>query len=363
MGKHFNIPIFIPHLGCPFNCIFCDQKKIASPQGVPEVKDIKDIIEEHLATIPEEAEVEVAFFGGNFTAIRRERQEAYLRQVFPYIEAGRITGIRISTRPDYIDEEILLFLKSWQVKVIELGVQSLHDEVLKASHRGYRAGDVFKACHLIKGHGFMLGIQLMVGLPADSHLRSLESAHLAASLKPDMVRIYPTLVISGTALEEMFVKGEYKPWSLEEAVKTATDMFLLFASQAIPVIRMGLQPSEELRSEGVVVAGPFHPAFGELVKGEVFLRQSELLLAATPDLQKEEEITFFVHPRDVSKMTGNQKKNIRYLKAKYGFRAVKVKAYSGLNEGALGIGQGEKLYKVWEREDFLKRLPVFVEKG
>lgn len=357
MRKHFNIPIFIPHLGCPFDCIFCDQKKIASAQGAPEAGSIKGIIEEHLATIPEGSDVEVAFFGGNFTAVRREWQEAYLREVFPYIEAGRISAVRISTRPDCIDEEILSFLKLWRVKVIELGVQSLHDEVLKASRRGYTAGDVFKACHLIKEHGFRLGIQLMVGLPGDNYRYSLMTAHLAAGLKPDMVRIYPALVISGTALEKMLVRGEYEPLSLKEAVRTVTDMFLVFASHGIKVIRMGLQPSEELRGEGVVAAGPFHPAFGELVKQEVFLRQSEMLIADAGDLKNSDEITFFVNGREVSKLVGNKKANINYLKEKYGFKDIKVKSSLFMAEGALGIGKDEKLYKILRFEDFLKRLP------
>lgn len=356
MRKHFNIPIFIPHLGCPFDCIFCDQKKIAGFKGAPKADEIRAIVEEHLATIPADAEVEVAFFGGNFTAVDRDLQESYLKEVLPYIKAGRVSAVRISTRPDCIDAEILEFLKSYQVKTIELGVQSLHDEVLKASRRGYRACDVFKACHLIKEYKLKLGIQLMIGLPEDDYSRSMESARLTVMIKPDMVRIYPTLVIAGTSLEKMLIKGEYKPLTLKEAVKTAADMFLLFNRYDIEVIRMGLQPSEELRSEGVVAAGPFHPAFGELVEQEIFRRQGEMLIKDRADFKGEQKVTFFVNSRDVSKMVGNKKSNIRFFEKKYGLSNVKVKAFPFLKANALGIGDDEKPHKVLSRQEFLQRL-------
>ena len=185
--RHYNIPVFLPHLGCPFKCIFCDQEKIASKDKIPSIDDVKNIIEEHLATIPrDKTEVELAFFGGNFTAIEKGLQREYLSAVGPYMVENRIDSIRISTRPDFIDEPTLTFLQKKGVKTIELGVQSLNDGVLKTSKRGYQAEDVFKASHLIKARGFRLGIQLMLGLPGDNRSLAEETTVAVISLRPDM---------------------------------------------------------------------------------------------------------------------------------------------------------------------------------
>ncbi|MBO8159438.1 radical SAM protein [Thermosyntropha sp.] len=354
MRRHVNIPVFVPHLGCPFNCIFCNQKKIAAPNGVVSPEEVSRIIDEHLATVSDDAVVEVAFFGGSFTAIEQELQEAYLARVAPYIEKGRVKSIRISTRPDFINHEILSFLKFWHVETIELGVQSLYDEVLKASCRGYRVCDVFKACHLIKEYGFKLGIQLMIGLPEDTYERSQGSACIAAQLKPDMVRIYPTLVISGTRLEKMLISGEYQPLALEKAVAISADMFLIFNYYDIEVIRMGLQPSEELRSEGVVRAGPFHPAFGELVEQEVFRRQGEKLLSEGLNLSYKGEVVFLVNPRDVSKMVGYKRENIDFYRKELGIK-VKVKPCPLIDPDDIGMSfDGERIDKILSRTSFLQ---------
>jgi histone acetyltransferase (RNA polymerase elongator complex component) len=338
--QHYNIPVFIPHLGCPFQCIFCNQNKIASTQAVPGLSDINRIIEEHLSTIKTSGEnIELAFFGGSFTAIDYKLQEKYLSAVEPYLKSGRIGSIRISTRPDYIDNDILRFLARYGVKTIELGVQSFSDEVLKASGRGYSLDDVFKASHLIKSCGFKLGIQLMIGLPGDNYQWDMESTRLAITLDPDMVRIYPTLVIAETSLERLFKEKKYSPLDLPTATLICKDMFLEFQRYGIDVIRMGLQPGEELRSPGTVLAGPFHPSFGEIVEQEVFKEQA---LRTIERYRKEtvvdRDLVLLVHKRDISKMTGLRKRNLFYLQEYFKLRTLKVRPFPSIERDAIGLG-------------------------
>jgi len=339
--KHYNIPIFIPHLGCPFKCIFCNQKKIASQEQTP-VEGVVRIVENHLQTIADQdARIEVAFFGGNFTAIDEDLQRAYLQAVYPFLKRNEIQGIRLSTRPDCIDLKKLDLLAEWGVNTIELGVQSLNDEVLKASCRGYKAEEVFKACHLIKEQGFKLGIQLMIGLPGDEHERDMETAGIVVSLQPDMIRIYPTLVIAATHLETMYLRGEYQPLSLEEAVAVSKDMYVRFRKADIDVIRMGLHPAEDLRSEGTIIAGPFHPSFGELVEQEIFKEQAaEAIKRLFAVYGRQEEIILFVHPRDLSKMSGQKRDNIYCLQEYFSLSKVAIKSLDGPERdwvGAAGV--------------------------
>lgn len=357
MKRHYNIPLFIPHLGCPFQCIFCNQNKIASSQGIPGASNIISVIEEYLTTIKDDgSNTEIAFFGGSFTAIDRKLQEKYLSAVQPYLQSGRVGSIRISTRPDYIDDGILGFLASYGVKTIELGVQSFCDEVLKASGRGYSCDDVFKASHRIKSLGFNLGLQLMIGLPGDNYKRDMNSARQVTALNPDMVRIYPTLVIADTPLENLFHEHKYLPLSLPEAIATCKDMFLVFQKNGIDVIRMGLQPGEELRSPGTVVAGPFHPSFGELVEQEVFKEQAcmaiqKYSLKARPD----SELIILVHEKDISKMTGSKKSNLDYLKTLFQLKTLKVVAYPGLAPDTIALAHAIDLKPMitFSRREFL----------
>jgi len=337
--QHYNIPLFIPHLGCPFQCIFCNQNKIASSRGVPAISDLTAIIDEYLSTMADDSEnIEIAFFGGSFTAIDHELQGRYLAAVQPYLKSGRIGSIRISTRPDYIDDRILSFLAGYGVKTIELGVQSLCDEVLKASGRGYSRDDVFKASHHIKDRGFKLGLQLMIGLPGDNYERDLDSTRQAAALNPDLVRIYPTLVIADTPLESLFHEHKYVPLSLPEAVAVCKDMFLIFQQQDINVIRMGLQPGEELRSPGAVVAGPFHPSFGELVEQEVFKEQAGMALGNYKEKAGlKPDLVLMVHEKDISKMTGPRKSNLLFLKNEWQLESLKVKAHPDLVRDTVAV--------------------------
>jgi histone acetyltransferase (RNA polymerase elongator complex component) len=341
--KHYNIPIFIPHLGCPYNCIFCNQEKITSQSQPTSNLEIQEILVSHLHTIPaSSAIVEAAFFGGNFTALPREEQKKYLQAVSSFIREGRIDSIRVSTRPDYIDPEGLDFLKDWGVGTIELGVQSFANSVLRASRRGYQSEEAEKACLLIRQTGFKLGIQLMIGLPGDSYELDIYSTRKAIEVKPDLVRIYPAVIISGTALEEMYIKGDYIPLSLEDAIKISADMLLQFQKQGIKVIRIGLQPSDELLKPGGIIAGPFHPSFGELVEQEIFKRQAEELikrfLAGKQDII---ELVLLVNPRDVSKMIGSHRQNITYLKKRFNLHQVKVKADPGIGLDTIRLGINE----------------------
>lgn len=335
MNRHYNIPIFIPHVGCPFTCIFCNQKRIAAVTSPPNIEEIKLIIEQHLKTIAKNSTVEVAFFGGSFTAIEKAWQINYLQAVKPYLDSGEVGSIRVSTRPDFIDEDVLNLLKEYGVKTIELGVQSLDDGVLQKSGRGYLVADVAKASRLIKKHNFTLGIQLMLGLPGDDFDLAIKSAETAIALKPDIVRIYPTLVIQDTYLADLYAKGLYEPLSLVEAVTISKEMYLLFTAQGIKVIRMGLHPSEELQTGEAIVAGPFHPAFGELVEQEVFYdRAKELLDQLRGEFSR---ILIYVNPRDISKMIGNRRRNIIKLEQKYNLHEIIIKGTKGIARGEVKV--------------------------
>ncbi len=267
--------------------------------------DIKEIIEEHLELLPKNSEKEVAFFGGTFTGIDKRIQEGYLATVKPYIDRGLIDGIRLSTRPDYINEKILDLLLKYGVTTIELGVQSLDDEVLAKSERGYKSTIVEAASTLIKSYGFKLGIQIMPGLPGSSNKTDYETAEKVLKIKPDMVRIYPTLVINNTKLEKMYYNKEYSPMELKEAIIRVLPIMVLFELSDINIIRVGLQPSDDLCEEGVIKAGPFHPAFKETIETEIygrFLRSLNL-----------EILDIVTHEKNISKIVGMKKKNKLYF--------------------------------------------------
>ena len=337
--RHCNIPIFIPHLGCPYDCIYCDQKKISARIKAPDDQEIINIIDQHLATIVRPAEIEAAFFGGSFTAIRPDLQENYLRLIQPYIQQDLIQGIRISTRPDCINNQVLDLLYRYGVKTIELGVQSLDNEVLRQSGRIYQAEDVEKSSALIKASGFKLGIQLMVGLPGDNYDRDLETVRRTVAIAPQMVRIYPTLVLTGTKLEQMWQEGKYQALRLEEAVPVCRDMLLQFARAEIPVIRLGLYPGEELRKEGTVMAGPFHPSFGELVEQAIFQEQAVLAVRLYQQrFAHDEHLTLCINERDLSKLLGKKRSNLISIQHSLGLQELKVVTCRHEERDWIGIG-------------------------
>lgn len=264
--KHYTIPFFILHKGCPFQCIFCDQNKITG-EDLPDPISVPEKIEKYLATMPSDgAHVEVGFFGGSFTGLTTETQEKYLSPVRPFVEEGRIEGIRLSTRPDMIDEEKVSFLLDHKVTCVELGVQSMSDKVLLAAQRGHTAEDTVRASKIIVANGIGLGHQMMVGLPTSTFSDELYTAECAKKLGASQIRIYPVLVIKGTTLADMWEEGKYSHLSEEEAVDRSAKLIKYFEANNIKVIRCGLHPSEGLTSGEEYLAGPFNPRFGQIAR-------------------------------------------------------------------------------------------------
>lgn len=268
--KHSNIPIFIPELACPHQCVFCNQREISGQQSVPQPEEIPAIIETYLSTMNDGREVEVAFFGGSFTGIPLDLQERYLAQAFRYYKEGRVSGIRLSTRPDYINDSVLNLLERYGVKTIELGAQSTNDEVLLASGRGHKSEAIRYASEMILKRGFHLGLQMMIGLPHDTYERSRHTVEDIIALGADNTRIYPTLVLKNTQLAKFYAEGKYVPLDLPTAVSWAKEFFLRFESAGLTVLRVGLHPSEELDYNKSLLAGPYHKSFKELVMSEVW---------------------------------------------------------------------------------------------
>lgn len=330
--KYYNIPIFIPHEGCPHDCVFCNQRKITGSDTSVTKDDIVKIIEEHLKTLPKEnCLIEAAFFGGSFTGISAEKQEEFLSVAYEYKKNGSIHGIRLSTRPDCISREILDRLVRYGVTTIELGVQSMDDEVLRVSNRGHTAEDVVKAVSLIREVPMSLGLQLMTGLPGDTDTKTIKSAERIIDLKPDFVRIYPTLVVCGTHLEKMYNSGSYSPQTLEDAVLLCKKLLLMFRENDIAVIRVSLVTTDEISLDGDVVAGPFHSSFRELVEGEIYFDKMCSIL----DQKISNE--FFVNPLELSKAIGNCRRNIERINKKYGIN-VKITSHKGIKKGDIRIG-------------------------
>ncbi len=316
--KHVNIPIFISHEGCPNDCVFCNQRKITAKADAMTLPEVSEQIKTYSSTLDDDAYVEIAFFGGSFTGIDATLQEKYLKLAHEYKKAGKIQAIRLSTRPDYINIEILDRLRLYEVDTIELGVQSLDEEVLKASNRGHLVTDVYEAVHLIHAYGFRLGIQLMVGLPQDTKERSILSAKLTALLKPEFVRIYPTLVIKETKLLELTQGGIYQPLSLETAVDWTKEMYQVFLSSQIPIIRMGLQPTDLIAEGKEVIYGPFHPAFRQLVESSYFLDCiKKILNTQNVTVNDSSVIKILCNPKDLSQVIGHKRKNLIELKRDY----------------------------------------------
>lgn len=314
--KHYNIPVFVPHSGCPHDCVFCNQKRITGHTEPVNAAEARKIIDDYLKNVRHDGFVEIAFFGGSFTGIPIENQNELLSLASGYVKSGSVNGIRLSTRPDYINKEILENLKRFGVTTIELGVQSLNDEVLCRSMRGHGSECVAESARLIKEYGFSLGLQMMTGLPGDTPEKSYDTAVKIADMAPDFVRIYPTLVIKDTALADMLKSGEYTPFTLEETVKLLADIKQLFDLKNITVIRMGLQTTEEISPNASVVAGPYHAAIGEMAESEIYKIKLEKLLVGISN----KTVTVGCAKSDVSKVVGHKRRNAIYFLEKYGIR-------------------------------------------
>ena len=263
--RFFIIPVFIPFGGCPEKCVFCDKGGITGRKGLPYIKDVSDTIEAHLSTWKGARPLrsEAAFYGGSFTALPLQTQMSFLEAAHRYVIDGRLDCLRVSTRPDRISPDVLDMLGSFGVKTIELGVQTMSDEVLHLSGRGHGAQETVESVRLIKERGFEVGLQLMPGLPGDTADGIQETTQAVIALAPDFVRVYPTLVLKGTALHDMYAAGSYRPWTLEDMAKVCGQMQRQFHMAGIRVIRFGLQPTAAL--EASLVAGPYHPAFRDLL--------------------------------------------------------------------------------------------------
>lgn len=318
---HSNISIFVPHIGCPNKCSFCNQRhitgKFMAPRGVDVIKAV-ETAKNSKRYNPKTTEI--AFFGGSFTAINRNYMLDLLKIASGYVENGTVSGIRISTRPDAIDNEILTLLKEHHVTAIELGAQSLNDRVLRINNRGHKTSDVVSASALIKEYGFELGLQIMTGLFGDNDQSAVKTAKRVIEIAPDTVRIYPTIVLKDTDLAALYADGIYAPQSLDSAVLLASKLYEMFIGAGIRVIRLGLHSIEE----DAYIAGPWHPAFSELCQSQIMLNK------ALKQLTHKGRYKIYVGKSDVSKMIGQKKSNLLFLENR-GFNC-KVCEKEGLDD-------------------------------
>lgn len=303
------IPIFIPHAGCPHQCVFCNQKTI-SGQKTAAVEGAKEQINKWLEWVKPSVENEAAFYGGSFTGLDLALQKELLALTDELLDRKVIGSVRLSTRPDYIDEERLELLRAHGVKLVELGVQSLDDSVLKKAERGHTAQQVAEAVALLKSYGFKVGVQLMVGMPGQDFASVKATVEQVLALQPDVARIYPLLVIKGTPLAKSYEAGEFEPLSLEEAVRQAACVYQHLSEAGVKIIRVGLQPDDELCAEGNIIAGPFHPAMGELVHS--YLLREKLTPQILEISRKAEHISILCPRVLESKVRGLRNGNLKY---------------------------------------------------
>lgn len=301
--KHYIIPLFVPHEGCPHNCVFCNQNSITGYTEKVTASRVEDTVEEYLKTINRDNSiVEISFFGGTFTAIPLEKQIELLTVAKNYKDKGLVDYIRLSTRPDYIDDLILDNLKKFSVDIIELGVQSMHDQVLKLSGRGHSKADTVNASIKIKEYGFTLGHQIMLGLPGDTFQRDIETCYESLKLKPDICRIYPALVLKNTPMEVMYKRKEYKPYTLEEAIEIGKILYSIYSFHNVNIIRVGLQATDNISEGRDIIDGPHHPAFRELVEGSLLC---DMILEQIASL--EGEVSLNINYKYISKLYANKK--------------------------------------------------------
>lgn len=325
MKKHMTIPFFIPNLGCPHMCIFCNQGASTGVRAVPRHKDVADKISQYISSPSAEGRrVEAGFFGGSFTSVDSDLQEELLSAAFPFLEKKLITGIRVSARPDALGHPELDLLKKYGVTTIEIGAQSFNDRVLELSERGHTVNDIVSASKLIKSYGFNLVIQIMTGLPGESRDAAIDSAMKAAGLCPSGVRIYPVIVIEDTPLGKLYKRGKYRALTLEDAVDTVKEQIKIFREADIPVIRIGVHPFSEAES-GSIIAGPFHPAFGFLVKSSLMLDE---LRAETGDYLAKNPgcsaIRISLPEKLKEEYIGHKRSNVAMIKTEFSLKDIRI---------------------------------------
>ena len=335
MKKHSNIPIFIPELACPHQCVFCDQEKISGTNSVPQPADVNDIVEQYLKTIPGGRTINIAFFGGSFTGLSVDLQEQYLQEAFKFVKNRRVSGIRLSTRPDYISDTILGLLKKYCVTSIELGVQSTSQEVLNESGRGHTVEDIRDASNLICENNFELGLQMMIGLPGDSYERSIQTAKDIVSLGAGNTRIYPAIVVKRTVLEKLYHEGKYTPLTLQEAVEWTKDIINIFENNNVSILRMGLHPSDELVIGKSLIDGPYHTSFKEMVMTQIWKEKIDTELQSV-DLSSSSKIKITVSNRQIHYAIGYRQTNRERLISQ-GYN-VRFERNSSFSQYQLNIG-------------------------
>ena len=319
------IPLFVPHVGCPNDCVFCNQRRISGAVRPITADEVSSAIEQGAAITSNEVQRQLAFYGGSFTAIPVAEQEALLGAAQPYLADGTLASIRLSTRPDAIDEETLLRLRRFGVRTVELGAQSMDDTVLQLSGRGHTAEQVARAARLVKEYGFELILQMMTGLPGDENGEaSVATAHRIAALQPDGVRIYPTVIVKDTALYDQWQAGMYEEHTVEAAVAVCARIVPVFEQAGIPVIRLGLNPTEDL-SHGDAAGGAYHPAMGELVRSRMMLERARALLQGA---ERGSSVVIEVGKGKISQMIGQKRCNIIALQAEFGLRELKIRELS-----------------------------------
>ncbi|MBQ7744159.1 MAG: radical SAM protein [Ruminococcus sp.] len=306
--KHANISIFIPHNGCPHKCSFCNQKSITGQAYQPTGEDVKTTLTKAVSDLGDRAkETEIAFFGGSFTAIDRQYMLELLTAAKPFTEVFK--GIRISTRPDCIDDEVLTLLKEYGVTSIELGAQSMDNSVLELNNRGHKAEDVVNASKRIKEFGFSLGLQMMTGLYGSDFEKDIKTAESFIALKPDTVRIYPTVIMKNTDLADFYNSGKFVPYTLDESVELCSRLILMFEREGISIIRLGLHYSDSLVDDSL--GDNYHPAFKELCESKIFYNS---FIEQTSNLSSK-KFDVFINQRSLSKFLGQKKSNIKKLNA------------------------------------------------
>jgi len=320
-ARAYILPVFVPHLGCPHACVFCNQRRISGAERPATAEDVKNSIAKAAASLPQGGKRQLAFYGGSFTAIPAKEQEALLGAAKAALDRGEIDAIRLSTRPDAIDGAVLDRLRRYGVETVELGAQSMDDTVLRLSGRGHTAADVETASRLIRAAGFRLILQMMTGLPGSSDESDVETARRLIALAPDGVRIYPTVIVRDTALYDMWRTGIYREHTVEDAVRVCARIVPLFDAAGIPVIRLGLNPTEEL-SGGAAAGGAYHPALGELVKSRILLEKARALLNGTAPGSR---VTIAVGKGKASQMAGQHRENLRRLTEEFRLTELKIR--------------------------------------
>ena len=334
--KPFIIPVFIPNAGCPHRCLFCDQSAITcEPQSHPTPASLRTRIESYLQYKGMRKPVQVAFYGGNFLGLDRSIARSMLIETDVFVQRGDVDGIRFSTRPDTIDPARLALLDTFPISTVELGVQSMSNQVLIKNRRGHSAEQTCRAVSLLRQRPYDIGLQMMIGLPGDNEQTALETADRMVSLSPDFVRIYPTVVLAGSPLAGWLRSGAYVPMSLDDAVSLTKKLYLIFRQHRIPVIRMGLQASADLDDGTTVLAGPYHPAFGHLVHAGLFMDKAIRILKQHP--KPIADLCLCVHPASISRMQGLHRKNITRLKQEFGIRSIKIVPDESLEKDQLTV--------------------------